>query len=49
MKDIRCSLGLHKYVKKQIEDSQYWTCARCGKDGPGGGVTGPIAGVGGGI
>ena len=34
MKDLRCALGLHAYVKKQIEDSQYVACRRCGKDKP---------------
>lgn len=32
MKDVRCLFGLHKWQKKQIEDSQYVTCRRCGKD-----------------
>ena len=40
MKDIRCSLGWHKPLKRQVEDSQYYECARCGKQmdstGPGG-------------
>ena len=34
MKDIRCLVGYHDYVKKQIEDSQYLQCRRCGKDKP---------------
>ena len=34
MKDIRCLLGYHDYVKKQVEDSQYLECRRCGKDAP---------------
>jgi hypothetical protein len=38
MKDIRCTLHWHAWVKKQIEDSQYVVCARCGKDGPHRGV-----------
>lgn len=32
MKDIRCAVGLHAWVLRQIEDSQYVTCRRCGKD-----------------
>ena len=32
MKDIRCMVGMHQWQKKQIEDSQYVACARCGKD-----------------
>lgn len=38
LKDIRCSVGWHTWVKRQIEDSQYVVCVRCGKDGPHGGV-----------
>ena len=34
MKDIRCRIGWHDYAKKQIEDSQYVECRRCGKDKP---------------
>ena len=34
MKDIRCLVGYHDYVKKQIEDSQYLRCRRCGTDAP---------------
>jgi hypothetical protein len=34
MKDIRCLVGYHDYVKKQIEDSQYLRCRRCGTDDP---------------
>lgn len=48
-KDIRCTLGVHEHVNGQVEDSQYRVCSRCGKDGPGGVVTGPIACIGGGI
>jgi len=32
VRDLRCLLGLHRWRKKQIEDSQYVTCRRCGKD-----------------
>jgi len=32
MKDIRCLVGLHHWQKKQIEESQYVACRRCGKD-----------------
>jgi hypothetical protein len=32
MKDIRCTLGLHKWKKQQIENSQFVACQRCGKD-----------------
>jgi hypothetical protein len=34
MRDIRCLIGYHDYVKKQIEDSQYLECRRCGRDAP---------------
>ena len=34
MKDIRCLVGYHDYVKKQIEDSQYLECRQCGTDAP---------------
>ena len=34
VKDIRCMIGYHDYVKKQIEDSQFLECRRCGKDAP---------------
>ena len=34
MKDIRCVIGWHAWVKKQIEDSQYKHCRRCDKDAP---------------
>jgi hypothetical protein len=40
MKDIRCILGWHKLLKKQVEDSQYFECARCGKPLDSGGVGG---------
>ena len=33
MKDVRCLMGLHKWRKRQIEDSQYLVCARCNKEG----------------
>lgn len=33
MKDLRCILGMHKWRKHWIEDSQYLTCARCGAEG----------------
>lgn len=39
MKDIRCAIGWHAWVMRQIEDSQYVQCRRCGKDGPHGGVS----------
>lgn len=32
MKDVRCVIGVHHWVKRQIENSQYVTCSRCGKD-----------------
>ena len=32
MKDIGCLIGYDDYAKKQIEDSQYLECRRCGKD-----------------
>lgn len=32
MKDVRCMIGAHHWVKRQIENSQYVTCSRCGKD-----------------
>lgn len=32
MKDVRCLIGVHHWVKRQIENSQYVTCSRCGKD-----------------
>lgn len=32
MKDVRCIIGAHRWVKRQIEDSQYVTCRRCGRD-----------------
>jgi hypothetical protein len=35
MTDLRCLFGLHKWQKKQIEDSQFFQCSRCGKDHPG--------------
>jgi hypothetical protein len=34
MRDLRCVLGMHKYVRKQIEDSQFLECQRCGRDKP---------------
>lgn len=34
MKDVRCMLGMHKWLKRQIEDSQYLLCTRCGRDRP---------------
>lgn len=34
MKDVRCALGMHKWLRRQIEDSQYLLCARCGRDKP---------------
>jgi hypothetical protein len=35
MKDLRCLLGWHDYKRRQIEDSQYFECARCHKERPG--------------
>lgn len=35
VKDLRCMLGWHDYKRRQTEDSQYFECARCGKDRPG--------------
>ncbi|MGH3112916.1 MAG: hypothetical protein ACRDOP_05560 [Gaiellaceae bacterium] len=29
---MRCMLGMHKWLKRQNEDSQYLLCARCGRD-----------------
>jgi hypothetical protein len=34
MKDVRCLIGWHDWVKRQVEDSQYVECRRCGKDKP---------------
>ena len=34
VKDIRCMIGLHAWVKRQVEDSQYKHCRRCDKDAP---------------
>jgi hypothetical protein len=34
MKDLRCILGWHHWVRRQIEDSQYQECSRCGRDRP---------------
>lgn len=44
MTSVRCRIGWHHWVKRQIEDSQYVVCARCGKDGPHGGVNVGIPG-----
>ena len=44
MKDIRCTLGMHKYVVRHVEDSAYRVCRRCGKELASWGITaGPIA------
>lgn len=32
VKDLRCMLGMHKWRKRQVEDSQYLACARCGRE-----------------
>jgi Prophage protein (DUF1660) len=32
MKDVRCMLGMHRWAKRQVEDSQYVLCTRCGRD-----------------
>ncbi len=32
MKDVRCALGMHKWIRRQIEDSQFLVCSRCGRD-----------------
>jgi hypothetical protein len=32
MKDVRCLLGIHKWRRRQIEQSQYFACARCSKE-----------------
>jgi hypothetical protein len=43
MKDVRCLLGWHAWVKRQVEDSQYAECKRCGKDRPAWGrAPGPV-------
>lgn len=34
MKDVRCMLGMHKWQRRQVEDSQYLACVRCGRDRP---------------
>jgi hypothetical protein len=30
--DIRCRLGWHAWVKKQVEESQYLECTHCRTD-----------------
>jgi hypothetical protein len=35
VKNLRCLLGMHTWQKKQIEDSQFFQCRRCGRDRPG--------------
>lgn len=32
MKDLRCLVGMHRWLRRQVEDSQYFTCGRCGKE-----------------
>jgi hypothetical protein len=34
MKDLRCALGLHAYVKKQIEESSTWSAAGAARTSP---------------
>jgi hypothetical protein len=47
VKDLRCLLGMHTWQKKQIEDSQYLVCRRCGKDRPAAGHSPTPFGAGG--
>lgn len=50
MKDVRCVVGRHKWQRRQIEDSRYLACTRCGRErntvptGPLGGGMGGLAG-----
>jgi hypothetical protein len=48
MKDIRCLVGAHAWKKRQVEDSAYLECRRCGRqtDVPTGGVLGIGGGMG---
>jgi len=32
MKDLRCLVGFHRWQRRQVEDSQYLVCARCGRE-----------------
>ena len=34
MKDVRCMLGWHAFQRRQVEDSQFMECRRCGQDRP---------------
>ncbi|GAB6939135.1 hypothetical protein JCM11754A_26620 [Isoptericola variabilis] len=42
MRDVRCVLGMHQWLRRQNEDSQYLLCARCGRDRPTDGRVPPI-------
>ena len=46
MKDVRCRLGWHRWVKRHAEGSQYVQCARCGKERVMGNLSGPFMGGG---
>ena len=46
MKSVRCLLGWHTWAQRQVEDSQYLRCVRCGADraalGPAPGLPGSL-------
>ena len=46
MKDVRCTVGWHRWQKRYVENSQYVVCTRCGRERntvP----AGPLGGLGG--
>ncbi len=48
MKDLRCTVGLHRWMKRHVEDSVYLQCERCGRetDAPTRGPMGTAGGIG---